>query len=320
MIRAVRTGLLLAAIAAPLAAEAAGGPLHLEAGADLKYDDLAIYVINPATGRVATKGDVIAEPFVTLSYTTPGRLPTKWLIDITADFYARHSILNYQTIRLLMKQSLTPAASLAVKYTLIPEIFFGDDVMGPGLPVGDQTYQVHVLQATADRDFGPGLNAALTGKYAIRDAESAFEYRDVTVWGAAADAVWRPAPRTKVTVGAAYEHDAAKGGRNFFSGRPDDATYDQYTAFVALARSFGKTWQATGRYRHRWRLYATDLAGDVLHHGRTDRTDSFLIEAVYRLTDSVHVKAGYESIWRDSTRSYARYHENISTLGVNYRF
>jgi hypothetical protein len=35
---------------------------------------------------------------------------------------------------------------------------------------------------------------------------------------------------------------------------------------------------------------------------------------------TIYLYAMYENILKNSTKSYARYHESIYTIGVNYRF
>jgi hypothetical protein len=306
-------------------AEAATQSVHVEAGVEEKYDDLALYVIDqtqPAP-TVSQQGDWITEPYLTLSYTTSRRLPTKLVFDFTADVYAKYSVLDYQTYRFLVRQAIDDRTAVALKYTFIPKIFFGDDIVGAtsgGVPFKSQQHEIHLVQVTADRDLRPDLNVGLTARYGIRDAEPAFNYRDYSLWGVSVEGLYRPAPRWRLTTGAFFEQDMARGGTNAFTTAPDDASYDQVAAYAGLTYSIMNRWLLKGRYAYRWRDYPTSLTGDTLHHDRTDSTNSLLFVATYRLADALHLKAGYESIWRDSTKSYARYHENIYTVGLNYRF
>ncbi|MBI3621064.1 MAG: hypothetical protein HY208_02595 [Nitrospirae bacterium] len=310
-------------------AGAATQSVHVEAGVDEKFDDLALYVVTPS--GVSERGDWITEPYLTLSYTTSRRLPTKLVFDVTADIYARYSVLDYQTYRFLIRQAIDEKTAVTLKYTFIPKIFFGDDMVGvaPGVPFKDQQHEIHLVQLTADRDLRPELNVGLSARYGIRDAEPAFNYRDSSLWGVSVDGLYRPAPRWRLTTGAAFEQDMARGGTNKFTTAPDDASYNQVSAYAGLTYSIRDRWLLKGRYAFRWRDYTTSLVpsvspppqtGDPLHYGRTDFTNSLLFVATYRLAAPLFAKAGYESIWRDSTKSYARYHENIYTVGLNYRF
>ncbi|MBI3596835.1 MAG: hypothetical protein HY203_06750 [Nitrospirae bacterium] len=310
--------------------ESANKPFELEIGVDEKYDDLAVYVVDQTAGTVSKKGDLLTEPYFTLSHRFPGRFPTRLILDVTADFYAKYSIQNYQTYKLSVIQRIASKTYLTAKYTFIPDIFFGDDVVDipPGtapLPTKDQSYRIHIFQVTADRDFTRNLNLAISGRYGIRDARPAFNYRDMTLWSGALDGTYWLTRDTRLGLGTSYEKDNARGGFNLFLSTPmnpirDDATYNQFSLYTSLTYLISEAWSLRGGYTHRERFYITKFAGDTLHNGRTDHTNSILLSTTYRLTDPIGLKASYEGIWRDSTKSYARFHENIYTVGVNYHF
>jgi hypothetical protein len=306
-------------------AEAASRSFRAELGVDEKYDDLALYTINQTTNIVTKKGDWISEPYLTLSYTTARRLPTKLVFDFTADIYATYSIQDYQTYRFLARQAIDEETSVAVKYTFIPQLFFGDDLVNStsGNLFKDQEHEIHLVQVAADRALSPRMNLGLTAKYGVRNAKPAFSYRDYSLWGVSVDGTSRPLPKTKLSAGAAFEQDTARGGTNAFSGAPDDASYDQVSAYSGVTYTVTARWLLQGRYAYRWRDYTTSLSGstgDTLHYGRQDSTNSLFFLSTYRIFPPLYLKAGYDSIWRDSTKSYARYHENIYTIGLNYRF
>lgn len=305
-------------------AGAAGPPVKVEVGVDEKYDDLAIYLIDQAANKTYTDWDWITEPYLTVSYAVPGRLPTKLLFDFTADIYAKYPIQDYETFRFLIRQAIDDKTAVAVKYTFIPYIFFGDDVQvssGSSVPTREQSHQIHVVQMTVDREVMSNLMLSVLAKYGIRNAQPAFNYRDFTLWGGSIEAAYRPMPETKLILGSSYERDNARGGPNAFTASAfDDATYDQTSFYATLSHSISDGWLFKGRYAHRWRDYTTDRSGDTLHYGRTDHTNDLSVETVYKITSPLYLHAGYESVWRDSTKSYARYHENIYTIGIDYRF
>jgi hypothetical protein len=241
----------------PQKAGAASSPVKVEVGVDEKYDDLAIYVINQTTGAVSAKGDFITEPYLTLSYRTSNRFPAKLVFDFTADFYATYSVQNYQVFRFLIEQHVASKTDVTLKYTFIPKIFFGDDVMDAsvGLSANGQSHEIHLVQMTVDRDFMPNLNLALSGKYGVRNAEPKFSCRDYTIWGVSVDGSYRPIPATKIITGVAYENDAARGGTNAFPpNNHDNATYNQLSVYTGLTYSIAEDWLIKGRYLHRsWR-------------------------------------------------------------------
>lgn len=312
------------------AAELTNRPFKLELGINEKYDDVAIYVIDQAAGTVSKKGDLITEPYLTLSYKTRASFPTKLILDFTADFYGKYSVQNFQTYKFIIQQKIASKTYVTAKYTFIPDIFFGSEIIDirPGtnlVPAKDQSYRTHVIQVTLDRDFVPRLNLALSGKYAIRDAKPLFNYRDVNLWGGALDGTYRVTPNTRLVLGTSYERDNAKGGVNLFRSTPanpvpDDATYDQFSFYSRLAYSVSQDWSIKGRYTRRERYYTTTLNGDTLHKGRRDHTNSILLGTAYKLIKPIDLKASYEGIWRDSTKSYAHLRENIYMVGVDYRF
>jgi hypothetical protein len=305
-------------------------PFKLELGINEKYDDVAVYVIDQAAGTVSKKGDLITEPYLTLSYKTHAAYPTKLILDFTATFYGKYSVQNFQTYKLIIQQKIASKTYVTGKYTFIPDIFFGSEIIDirPGtnlVPTKDQSYRTHVVQVALDRDFAPRLNLAFSGKYAIRDAKPAFNYRDVNLWGGTFDGTYRATPDTRFVLGTSYERDNAKGGLNLFRSTPtnpvpDDATYDQFSFYGSLAYSVSQNWSIKGRYTYRERYYTTNLNGDTLHKGRRDHTNTILLGTDYKLVKPIDLKASYEGIWRDSTKSYAHLRENIYMVGVNYRF
>jgi hypothetical protein len=312
------------------AAEFANRPFKLTLGINEKYDDVAVYVIDQAAGTVSKKGDLIAEPYLTLSYKTHAAYPTKLILDFTADFYGKYSVQNFQTYKLIIQQKVASKTYATGKYTFIPDIFFGSEIIDirPGtnlVPTKDQSYRTHVIQVTLDRDVAPRLNLALSGKYAVRDARPAFNYRDVNLWGGALDGIYRATPDTRLVLGASYERDNAEGGLNLFRSTltnpvPDDATYDQFSFYSSLAYSVSQNWSIKGRFTRRERYYTTNLDGDTLHKGRREHTNIILLGTAYKLVKQIDLKASYEGIWRDSTKSYAHLRENIYMVGVDYRF
>jgi len=332
--RAVATAglaVILAMSAAAQAAEDVNRPFHVEAGVEEKYDDLAIYVVDQTASKTYKNGDWITEPYLTLSYRSAARLPTKLVFDFTADIYAKYSIQDYETLRFLIRQAVDDKTAVAVKYTFIPYIFFGDDVVqaapGSSVPAREQSHQIHIVQAAVDREVTPVLVLSATAKYGVRNAQPAFSYRDFTLWGGSIEGAYRLMPATRLTLGSSYERDDARGGTNAFTApAPDDATYEQASAYAGLTHVIAERWLFKGEYAYRWRDYTTGLGptspngGDTLHYGRRDSLNSLLVRITYQLAPPFYVKAGYESIWRDSTKSYARYHENIYSVGLHYRF
>jgi hypothetical protein len=300
-------------------------PVRIEVGVDEKYDDLAIYLVDQSNNTTYSDWDWITEPYLTLSYTRSGWLPTKLLFDFTADIYAKYPIQDYETFRFLVRQALDDKTTVAVKYTFIPYIFFGDVQVSPGsnVPTREQSHQIHIIQATVDRNVLPNLILTASFKYGARFAQPAFSYRDFRLWGGSIEGAYRPISMSKIILGTSYEHDHARGGTNAFTSSPDDATYDQTSFYATLSYVISDRWLLKGLYAYRLRDYTTGLsgtAGDTLHYGRRDHTNDFSFETTYRLIAPLYLHAMYENILKDSTKSYARYHENIYTIGVNYRF
>ena len=312
-----------------LAPAVAAAPLKMEVGIDQKYDDLALYVFDQATGTVAKKADFITEPYATLSYRRAAPLPTTVFLDVTGDFYARYSIQNYQTYRVGLRQQIAGRTHLALKYTLIPHRFFGDDVVNATAAITAVTraevYRLQTLQLSLDRDLTDHLNAAVSARYGVRDARGAFDYRDTTIASATIDVTYRPAPRWRWVVGGVAEHDRAAGGFNRFLSTPadpvpDDASHNQGAVFTSAAYRVGRAWWIKGSYTHRDRFYTTGQNGDRLHEGRVDHTNSALLGTTFRASDALGFKLSYEAAQRDSTQAYARFQEHIYTIGVNLRF
>lgn len=327
--RCAAATLVLAILCGPAFQSSAGAvdvPVYVEVGVDEKYDDLAIYLVDQSTNKTYSDWDWITEPYLTLSYTRPGRLPTKLLFDFTADIYAKYPIQDYETFRFLVRQALDDKTVVAVKYTFIPYIFFGDDVIqfgGTGVPYREQQHEINIVQASVDREVTSTLLLTASFKYGARFAQPTFSYRDFRLWGGSVEGTYRPISMTKMALGTSYEHDHARGGTNAFTSAPDDATYDQTSFYTTLSHSISDRWLLKGLYAYRLRDYTTGLsgtAGDTLHYGRRDHTNDVSFETTYRLTAPLYLHAMYENILKDSTKSYARYHESIYTIGVNYRF
>jgi hypothetical protein len=305
-------------------------PLKVEVGVEEKYDDLAIYLVDEQNNKTYSDWDWITEPYLTVSYTRPGLLPTKLLFDFTADIYAKYPIQDYETFKFLVKQALDDKTAVAVRYTFIPYIFFGDDVIqfapGTSVPYREQQHEINIVQASVDREVTSNLLLTASAKYGARFAQPAFSYRDFRLWGASLEGVYRPIKATRLVLGSAYERDEARGGTNAFSGQPDNATYDQISLYTTISYSISDRWLLKGQYAHRWRIYTTGLGpaspdgGDTLHFHRTDHTNDYSFQTIYRITEPVYLYAMYENILKDSTKSYANYHESIYTIGVDYRF
>jgi hypothetical protein len=298
-------------------------PVKVEVGVEEKYDDLAIYLVDQSTNTTYTDWDWITEPYLTLSYTRPGRLQTKLLFDFTADIYAKYPIQDYETFRFLIRQALDDQTVVAVKYTFIPYIFFGDDVIqfgGTGVPYREQQHEINIVRASIDRKVTSNLLLAASVKYGARFAQPDFSYRDFRLWGGAVEGTYRVLSATRLVLGTAYEQDNARGGTNLFTSQPDDATYHQVSLYTTVTYSISDRWMLKGQYAHRWRDYITGNAADSLFYGRTDHTNAYSFQTIYRLTRPVYLYAMYENILKHSTLSYASYHESIYTIGVNYRF
>ncbi|HXZ24638.1 MAG TPA: hypothetical protein VEI24_00345 [Nitrospiria bacterium] len=304
-------------------------PVKVEVGVEEKYDDLAIYLVNESTNQTFSDWDWITEPYLTISYTRPGLLPTKLLFDFTADIYAKYPIQDYETFKFLVKQSINDKTAVAVKYTFIPYIFFGDDVIqfgGTNVPYREQQHEINIVQASVDREVTSNLLLTASVKYGARFAQPAFSYRDFRLWGASVEGVYRPLKATRLVLGSACERDEARGGTNAFSGQPDNATYDQISLYTTVSYSISDRWLLKGQYAYRWRNYTTGFGPtypkgeDLLHFHRRDQTNDYSVQAIYRLTRPVYLYAMYENILKNSTKSYANYHESIYTIGVDYRF
>jgi len=303
-------------------------PVKVEVGVEEKYDDLAIYLVDQSTNKTYTDWDWITEPYLTLSYTRPGRLQTKLLFDFTADIYAKYPIQDYETFRFLIRQALDDKTVVAVKYTFIPYIFFGDIEISPGstVPYREQQHEINIVRASIDREVTSNLLLTASVKYGARFAQPDFSYRDFRLWGGSVEGAYRLLATTKLVLGSACERDEARGGTNLFSGNPDNATYEQISFYTTVSHSITDRWLLKGWYAYRWRAYTTGLGpatlngGDTLHFHRTDHTNDFAFQTIYRLTQPIYLYAMYENILKNSTKSYAQYHESIYTIGVNYRF
>ena len=233
--------------------------------------------------------------------------------------YTENPSFNNAYYRLALRQELEPkrtAVELIYRYT-------PHQLLGPGR-VSSQASEFdevrttsHVWRAQLERHLTDRWTANFIGRYGFRFYDEPFTERDTRFWSVGPQVTFAFRPWSSITVAYLYERGLAAGR--------DDPQTDLDMSYYLHYASFGVEFRLAAPlslnlgYIYRFRGWTSDLAGDI-ELGRRDVTHQGTGEFRYRVSDSLHLRLGFQQTQQHSTLGSRSFHSSTVSYGVEYRF
>lgn len=154
-------------------------------------------------------------------------------------------------------------------------------------------------------------------RYGLRFYDEPFTERDARFWSIGPQVDFVLSSWSTITVAYLYE-------RGLAAGRDDPQTDLDMSYFLHYA-SFGVRFQLATPlwlnfgYIYRFRGWTSDLAGDI-ELGRRDVIHQGTAEIRYAVSDSLHLRLGFQQTQQHSTLGSRSFYSSTVSYGVEYRF
>ncbi|MHB8483172.1 MAG: hypothetical protein ACYDBV_10665 [Nitrospiria bacterium] len=305
------------------------GWLETRTGLNLNYSDNALYIFNAANNTLTTGSDLVFEPYLTLKLKKNDPIYSQKLtLYVSSDIYSKYSPLNFQTYSLLLEQGIGKNTFLNFKYTLIPSLVIREEdisVTGQNGIDTNLNYSLQIFTMALDKDFNQDYNFYFYGKSVIRDYSASIAYRSAIDQTLGGDLTFRINKQTIALAGLFYEVNRSQKGFRSIGMPPTALTFNDNTDYTSPGIALSVTRHVSPKdyfrikYRYQTRQFSADST-DLLHGGREDQLQDFIVNNYFKIITQWTWKVGYELFKIDSNRSYANYTENILSAGIEYLF
>jgi hypothetical protein len=264
--------------------------------------------------------DVIWEPAVELIHSgSTGVGLNELSVKAHGYIYTDKPIFNHGDYRIQDRQWLTRDTSILLRYRYVPNLFLGPNFerRSGNRSIVEERVTSHHWRAEFEHRLNEDLTAALIGRYGLRLYNEAFSERDTHFYSVGPRLDYRATSWITFTLGYLYERGLADGRQE--PQFMDDVSY--YLHFL----SFGTELRLTSKlalnlaYLHARKAFTSDIIGDT-HVGRQDFTNQGLAELRYQFGANADAKLGYQRTQRTSTNTLREFHDNIFSIGGEYRF
>lgn len=274
----------------------------------------------PVRDVLSKPSDVIWQPSIRVGRSWSSRLGISDVSFKTEGaLYTQNPSFNNAYYRLAYRQELQPkktAVQFIYRYT-------PHQLLGPGRirsqsdEYGEVRTTSHIWRAELQRQITERWVGTFISRYGLRLYQEPFTERDTQFWSIGPQIEFAVRSWSIITVAYLYE-------RGLAAGRDDPQTDLDMSYFLHYA-SFGvrfelakPLWLNLG-YIYRFRGFTSDLAGDI-EFGRRDVIHQGAAELRYAVSDSLHLRLGFQQVQQHSTLGSRSFYSSTVTYGVEYRF
>ena len=274
----------------------------------------------PTVVSLGNPEDVIWEPSIeVLRSGTTGLGLNELSVKAHGFIYTDKSIFNHGDFRIQDRQWFGSTTSLLLRYRYVPNLFLGPNFerRTGTRSVQEERVTSHTWRAEFERHVNERMTAALVSRYGLRLYNEAFAERDTNFYSVGPRLTYRAASWIAFTVGYLYERGLADGRQE--PQFMDDVSY--YLHFVSFETELRLTSKLALNlaYVHVQKNFTSGVPGDT-HLGREDLTHQGRAELRYRLSESAAAMLAYQRTQRSSNNALRDFHDNIVSIGAEYRF
>ena len=175
----------------------------------------------------------------------------------------------------------------------------------------------HTWRAEFERHVNQRITAALVNRYGLRLYNDPFVERDTNFYSIGPRLTYRAVSWITFTAGYLYERGLADGRHE--PQFMDDVSYSLHFVSFDTELRLTPTLALDLIYVHVQKTFTSGIPGDT-HLGREDLTHQGRAELRYRLSDSAAAMLAYQRTQRSSTNALRDFHDNIVSIGGEYRF
>lgn len=233
--------------------------------------------------------------------------------------YTDKSIFNHGELRIQDRQWINPDTSVLLRYRYLPNLFLGpnSERRSGNRTVQEERVTSHNWRAEFERRLNNELTASLVGRYGLRLYNEPFAERDTQFYSVGPRVNYRAASWVEFEVGYLYERGLADG-RQEPQFQDDVSYYLHFLSFDTTLYLMQKL-SLSLLYVYVQKIFTSDITGDT-HQGRQDITHQGRTELRYEFARNVAATLGYQRTQRSSSQALRDFHDNIISLGGEYRF
>jgi hypothetical protein len=264
--------------------------------------------------------DVIWEPALEVIRTGSTSLGRNELsVKAHGFIYTDKPIFNHADFRIQDRQQLSRNTSLLLRYRYVPNLFLGPNFerRTGDRSIEEERVTSHSWRTELEHRLNDKVNATLVGRYGLRLYNDAFAERDTHFYSIGPRLDYRVASWVMFTFGYLYERGLADG-RHEPQFMDDVSYYLHFLSFDTELRLTAKL-ALTLTYVHVRKTFTSGIPGDT-HLGREDLTHQGRAEFRYQLTADAAATLAYQRTQRSSSNAFREFHDNIVSIGGEYRF
>jgi hypothetical protein len=264
--------------------------------------------------------DVIWEPSVELIRSGSVGLGRNELsVKAHGFIYTDKPIFNHGEYRIQDRQWLNSDTNVLLRYRYLPNLFLGPNFERRS---GDRTVQEervtsHNFRAEFERRVNREVTATLVGRYGLRFYNDAFAERDTQFYSVGPRVTYQAVPWIGFGLAYLYERGLADG-RNEPQFQDDVSYYLHFLSFDTELRLMPKL-SLSLLYVYVRKIFTSGITGDT-HQGRQDDTHQGRVELRYEVAGNAAATLGYQRTQRSSNQALRDFHDNIFSIGGEYRF
>lgn len=264
--------------------------------------------------------DVIWEPSVELTRALSNRLGRNEISVKGHGFiYTNNPIFNHGDYRIQTRQWVGADTSILLRYRYVPNLFLGPNFEHQSGQqfVQEERVTSHRWRLEVERQLSEAWRVTAIGRYGLRLYNEPFSERDTWFFTVGPKIEHMPAPWVTTTWGYLYERGLADGRQE--PQFQDDVSY--YLHLLTLGAEFRSAQPLALNlvYTYVGKTFTSGIPGDT-HMGRQDQTHQGLAELRYRISAVATATLSYQRTQRSSNVVTRDFHDNIFSLGGEFRF
>ena len=274
----------------------------------------------PTAVGLGNPEDVIWEPSVEVIRSgTVGLGRNELSVKAHGFIYTDNPIFNHGEYRIQDRQWLNRDTSVLLRYRYLPNLFLGPNFerRSGNRTVQEERVTSHNFRGEFERRLNDQLTATLVGRYGLRFYNEAFAERDTKFYTVGPRVNYRAASWVGFELGYFYERGLADG-RQEPQFMDDVSYYLHLLSFNTELRLMPKL-SLSLLYAYVQKNFTSGITGDT-HQGRQDETHQGRAELRYQFAEKVAATLGYQRTQRSSTQASRDFHDNIFSIGGEYRF
>ncbi|HEU4505238.1 MAG TPA: outer membrane beta-barrel protein [Nitrospira sp.] len=274
----------------------------------------------PTAVGLGNPEDVIWEPSVEVIRSgTVGLGRNELSVKAHGFIYTDKPIFNHGEYRIQDRQWLNRDTSVLLRYRYLPNLFLGPNFerRSGNRTVQEERVTSHSFRGEFERRLNDQLTATLVGRYGLRFYNEAFAERDTKFYTLGPRVNYRAASWVDFELGYFYERGLADG-RQELQFMDDVSYYLHLLSFNTELRLMPKL-SLSLLYVYVQKNFTSGITGDT-HQGRQDETHQGRAELRYQFAEKAAATLGYQRTQRSSNQASRDFHDNIFSIGGEYRF